>query len=62
MVQVNGKIEFNDQVQSIKFSNNTVPNGVDVQFFGWGRTEVSEYLFNAIKLHTITIYFLEKKW
>lgn len=43
LLRVNGKIELNEKVQPIKYSNEFVKGGTTLQATGWGRLSVSDY-------------------
>lgn len=43
LVRINGKIEFNDKVQPIKYSKKFVKGGTKLSTTGWGRISVHTY-------------------
>lgn len=43
LVRINGKIEFNEKVQPIKYSNKFVKGATKLSTTGWGRIRVKFY-------------------
>lgn len=41
LIKVQGRMKLNDKVQPIELETKFVPPGIDVKFYGWGRTGVS---------------------
>lgn len=41
LILIDGKIEFNEKVQPIKYSNKFVKAGSELRVTGWGRLSVS---------------------
>lgn len=50
LIEVDGEIEYNENVQPIKYSDNEVPDDAEVQLTGWGRLSVSELFFFSLAI------------
>lgn len=51
LVRIKGTLELSDKVRAIKFSDEEVPDGANVQLTGWGRLSVCllKLIFNKFK-------------
>lgn len=48
VIQLQGKIEFDDKVQPIELGKDDVPDGAIVQLTGWGRLRVRFLLHSSL--------------